>query len=76
MKSRKRKSGSVSPSPRSLQLSIKDFYSSSKGLSNTSVKIQDDEAKSSEKSEDSSESKRKQKSPNFSKSARRKLLFD
>lgn len=77
MKSRRKKSGSVSPSPRSLQLSIKEFYCSSKVLSNSNVKIQNDnEAKSSEKSQDSSsESKRKQKSPNFSKSARRKLVF-
>ena len=53
-----------------VQLSIKEFYRSSK-LRNSSKPEED-----SEKGSGSSNDKRRDPSPRFSKSARRRLLFD
>ncbi|KAL3536885.1 hypothetical protein ACH5RR_000251 [Cinchona calisaya] len=62
-----------SESPRGVQLSITEFYRSSKVLGET--KSPESTAESSENKSGSSESKRKDENPNFSKSARRRLLF-
>ncbi|PSS11728.1 Flap endonuclease GEN-like [Actinidia chinensis var. chinensis] len=82
MKSKRKKSGleaggtplnSESPTTRSVQLSIKEFYRSSKVL--TQAKLGENLAESSENSIGSLKGKRKTSSPKLSKSVRRRLLF-
>ena len=82
MKSKRKKFGleaggtppnSESPTTRSVQLSIKEFYRSSKVL--TQAKMGDNLAESSENSISSPKGKRKTSSPKLSKSVRRRLLF-
>lgn len=71
MKSKRKKP--KSESPLDMQLSITDYYRSSKVL--CEAKSPENTANSSGNKSGSSESKRKEKSRNFSKSARRRLLF-
>lgn len=71
MKSKRKKP--KSESQQGVQLSITEFYRSSKVL--CEAKPPDNTVECSEKKSGSSESKRKEKTPNFSKSARRRLLF-
>ncbi|GFY90306.1 5'-3' exonuclease family protein [Actinidia rufa] len=82
MKSKRKKSGleaggtplnSESPTTRSVQLSIKEFYRSSKVL--TQAKMGENLAESSENSIGSLKGKQKTSSPTLSKSVRRRLLF-
>lgn len=82
MKSRKKKSGldsigtpqnSESPATRGVQLSITEFYRSSKVR--CQEKAKENVAENPKSSIGSSEGKRKASSPNLSKSARRRLLF-
>lgn len=73
-KSKRKTPKSESQSPRGRQLSIKEFYRATKVISK--VTPQENADGSCGKSEDSPEGKRRGRTTNYSKSVRRKLLFD